>query len=126
MQKNRKLPIILIAFFVISIGLWSCQWHTIEPLIVEAPTDTVSFSLELEPVFVDKCSSCHTSRDPILTEGDVYLSLTSGGYVNTADPESSPVYTKMKDNEHPSAAGTFSQTELVLLLTWIEQGALDN
>ena len=126
MQKNRKLPIILIAFFVISIGLWSCQWHTIEPLIVEAPTDTVSFSLELEQIFVDKCSSCHTSRDPILTEGDVYLSLTSGGYVNTADPESSSVYTKMKDNEHPSAAGTFSQTELVLLLTWIEQGALDN
>lgn len=125
MQKKKKLPIILIAFFVISIGLWSCQWHIIEPLVIEAPTDTISFSLELEPLFVDKCSSCHTSRDPILTEGNAYQGI-SDGFINLTEPESSLIYTKMNDDQHPSAAGTFSQTELVLLLTWIEQGALDN
>ena len=125
MQKKNKLSIILTAFFVISIGLWSCQWHTIEPLIIDAPTDTISFSIELEPLFVDKCSSCHTSRDPVMTDGNAYQGITNG-FVNTSDPETSLIYTKMNDDQHPSAAGTFSQTQLVLLLTWIEQGALDN
>ncbi len=122
MQKNRKLPIILIAFFVISIGFWSCQWHTIEPVIVEVPTDTISFSGDIQAIFDVKCNSCHNNQSPKLTEGNSYNNLINGDFINTDDPESSIIITKITDGHF----ATYSQEEQTLLLTWIQQGALDN
>jgi len=120
---KKKKVLMLIVFFTITAGLWSCQWHIIEPVEIVTP-DEVSFSSDLEQVFVSKCGSCHGTGSPNFSSGNVYQSLTNG-LINTSDPESSEVYIKLS-GDHPSPSGTFSDTELALLLKWIEQGALDN
>lgn len=122
---KTKHVILIIALFTIVCGLWSCQWHTIEPVEIVTP-DEVSFSNDLESVFNGKCGSCHSSGSLNFSTGNAYSTLINGGYINIGNPESSSVYTKMKDDKHPSASGTFSDTELAILLAWIEQGATEN
>jgi len=123
-MKKRKM-IVLIAFLSIISGLWSCQWHTIEPTEIVTP-DVISFATDLEPVFDSKCGSCHSSGSKNFTTGNAYESLINGNFTDTLNPESSVIYTIMKDERHPSESGTFSDTELALLLSWIEAGANDN
>jgi hypothetical protein len=126
MHKKKRI-ISVLALLIISAGLWSCQWHTIEPSVfVPDPNTPISFSAEIQPIFDSKCVSCHVSQSPDLSVGSSYNSLIQGDYINTASPETSLLYTKMKDNQHPSISGTFSASELAILLVWIEQGANNN
>ncbi len=124
MRKFYEL--LLIAFFVISIGLSSCHRHTVEPIVIDAITRTVEFSTEIQPVFDTKCVSCHTITQPVLVSGSAYNSLINGDFINTADPETSSLYVKLNSLQHPSSSGTFSAEELAILLAWIEQGANNN
>lgn len=103
----------------------ACEYTYVEPIIVELPDDPIVFSSQLEPVFVSKCAGCHATVQPVLTTGSAYNSLINGGYINTADPANSEIYLKLSEN-HPSASGTFSATELAYLLKWIEEGAENN
>lgn len=122
---NKKRVFVIIALSAVFFGAWSCQWHTIEPNEIDVPEE-ISFASDLESIFVSKCSSCHSSGSPNFTAGNVYETLTTGGYVDTSQPEESSVYTIMKDDVHPNESGTFSDTELAYLLNWIEQGANNN
>ncbi len=128
MKKKRNIWIMLFTFFVISISVWSCQWHKIEPVkaVPGNLTDTISFSADIQPIFDSKCISCHANQSPYLTADKSYESLVNGGYINTTDPEKSGIYTRLHDDQHPSPSGTFSQSEMNLLLTWLQQGALNN
>ena len=123
-MKKRNV-LMLIVFLSLISGLWSCQWHIIEPADLGV-IENVSFANDLETTFDTKCGSCHSSGTKNFTTGNVYESLINGGFVNTTDPESSIIYTKMKDDKHPSEGGTFSDSELLYLLTWIQEGANDN
>lgn len=130
MYKKKKI-IPVLALIIISVGLWSCQWHTIQPVDYtpdpnDSVVDTISYSAEIQPIFDSKCVSCHINRDPRLSEATSYTSLMDGGYINTTSPETSTLYSKLKDEQHPSAGGTFSAAELAVLLQWIQQGALNN
>lgn len=106
----------------------SCQYKFIvEPVIPPPdPTDTISFSQEIEPIWTDQgCTGCHPGTiQPDLTTGNAYSSITGMGLVNTAEPTDSKIYYyPMPDGSH-YAKYTTSQGALILL--WIEQGALDN
>ena len=90
-MKKSLLFIIGIIVFTIS----SCEYKYIEPLEIEI-TDGVSFSEQVEPIFQDKCVTCHSSTNPVLTTGNAYNSLIDGNYVNTSDPESSTLYVSSK------------------------------
>jgi hypothetical protein len=122
---KTKHVILIFAFLATLFGFSSCQWHTIQPGVIDIP-DEISFANDLESAFNDKCASCHSSGSLDLSTGNAYSTLIDGGFVNTSNPESSSIYTKMNDDRHPSESGTFSDTELALLLAWIEDGALDN
>ncbi len=115
-------------FILISglIAFTSCEYDSVKPETGNLP-DTVSFTNDLIPIFNASCnmSGCHGTGNtpPDLTPANAYNALTSGGYVNIADPEASPLYTSMSTG----SMKPFSKpSETALVLAWIKQGALNN
>ncbi len=121
----KKLSIYAGIILVISL-LVRCEYKPIVEPEIPLP-DTVSFSLDIEPIFVEQaCVGCHKDNfKPVLTTGDAYESLLSDpAYVNTETPEISTIYTKpLPEGGHPQKY-TNSQAELVL--KWIQEGAKNN
>ena len=124
-RLKRPLQLVLVAAFF---GLAACNYDYIE---FEKPSGTVHFSTDIEPIFNnnEKCTSCHKPGEqaPDLTTGHAYASIDSMKLVNTTDPPSSLIY------KYPDPANSVDHTwkkytsyEADLVLTWIEQGALDN
>jgi hypothetical protein len=98
----------------------SCEKYTIPK--PEVPED-ISFSGDIIPIFENSCVSCHSGGiPPDLNPEVAYEELIDGGYVNTADPESSELYTKLLGS-HSSRA---TEEEKLLILQWITEGALEN
>ena len=100
---------------------------TLEPPEIELP-DTVSFSLDIIPIFEEKCISCHYGIiNPDLTADNAYESLINGGYVSqdtTILPaESSLIYKKLQSSGHNNRA---TETEKAKILEWIKQGSKNN
>ena len=124
----KKLITIGIIMATLIMLLNSCEYKFIvEPVIPPPdPGDTISFSLEIEPIFTDNgCVSCHPGlHSPDLTVGNAYNSITSTGLINTDNSELSIIYVKPSPTSNHYAKYTAGQASLVLI--WIEQGALDN
>ncbi|MCF6170823.1 MAG: hypothetical protein L3J66_07605 [Bacteroidales bacterium] len=108
----------------------SCQYKFVvepEPL---PPGDTVSFSLDVVPIWNDNgnCVSCHTSGNqrPDLTPDNAFSEIMNMGLVNTADPAASEIY----EHPHPDSDGhswkKYTNAQAAVVLQWIEQGAKDN
>ena len=122
--KRSSATVFIIVFF----ALTACNYDYIE---IEKPAGDVHFSSQIEPIFNnnDKCTSCHKpgGEAPDLTTGNAYNSIVSMKLVNTTDPPSSPLY-KVPDpgNSSEHTWKKYSAAEAELVLTWIEQGALDN
>ena len=85
--------------------------------------EQVSFAQDIQPIFSNKCITCHNgSRNPDLRPDHSYTSLTDGGYVNTDAPEDSKLIKKLYGT-HDSRA---TEAEKQKILVWITDGALDN
>ncbi|MFC2151591.1 hypothetical protein ACFLSE_03615 [Bacteroidota bacterium] len=118
----KKSLLFILGFILISIT--SCEYKFIDPLEITLPAGPVIFSTQIEPVFQDKCVTCHASTNPILTTGNAYNSLINGNYINTTDPESSALYQKVSEG-HPGG-NSLSAVELAVILKWITDGAENN
>lgn len=123
-MKTKNIIIVLSVFFAVAITITSCEYKFVEPIEIELPDDPISFSVQIEPVFQEKCITCHASTSPVLTTGNAYSSLINGNYINTEAPEDSELYKKVSEG-HPGS-NSLSAEELALLLKWIEEGAEDN
>lgn len=102
----------------------SCEYRFIEPIDYQFD-GPVSFSEQIETIFQDKCTDCHSSTNPVLTTGNAYNNLIDGGYINTQIPEQSRIYKKTSD-DHPGGSSSLTAEELAMLLQWIEEGAVNN
>jgi hypothetical protein len=119
---------IFIAAFLAIMGgffLYSCSYDTLVPEKIN-PDQKVSFSTTIQPVFTQKCITCHAgSPAPDLRAGKSYASLKAGNYINTASPNQSKIYTEIAPN-----GGMYQYsndpTDSQKILLWIQQGALDN
>ena len=125
----NKLLLNGLALAVMAIIFASCQYKFIvEPApIPPDPEDTVSFPLDVVPIWSDAgCTACHSTGGtaPDLTPDNAYGSITSMGLVNTETPEDSKIYF------YPASDGNhykkYNATQQLLILTWIQQGAKDN
>jgi len=97
----------------------SCEKYVIPKS--DIPTD-VSYSADVQPIFDTKCISCHPPNKSLdLRPEFSYDALIDGGYVNTDDPESSTVYSKMKEGH-----GKATEEESNVVLGWIIEGAENN
>jgi hypothetical protein len=125
MKNLLRNCLVLVAIITITA---SCQYKfLVEPAVPPPnPDDTISFSLQIEPIFTDLgCTDCHPSfKKPDLTPGNAYNSITSMGLVDTTNPESSILYV------HPSPTGghykVYTSADAALVLQWITQGAKNN
>ena len=90
---------------------------------LEFTTLSVTYSANIQPIFDANCVMCHSGGQvPDLRPDWSYDELIDGGYVNTDDPESSVLYTKLSDNHNARA----TEEEEMLILGWINEGALNN
>ena len=82
----------------------------------------MSFASDVIPV-LGQCNNCH--KHPWTTSSVAsayYTNLVSGGYINTTNPTSSLIYTKLSGGH----ASSISNTDRNKILTWIKEGALNN
>jgi hypothetical protein len=101
-----------------------------EKVVFQAPeiipidsTVLISYSAEIQPIWDDKCVSCHSGqRDPDLSTGNSYNELIMGDYVDTIDAANSDLMKKLYGS-HDSRA---SLADKQLIQLWMEQGAKDN
>ena len=124
-------PLFLLFSLMVPTG---CVDNTgIEPIIL--PPDSVSFSVDLVPLFADGClgSFCHDQGKvaPDLTAANAYDALWAGGYIDTVIQENSGLYKWLVGEERilmpPPPADPWSPSLTdSLVLKWIQQGALDN
>ncbi len=101
-----------------------CQYLHIVPDPI--PAD-VSFSTNVAPIFTANCIGCHTSggQVPDLTAANAWNSLTSQNLVDTSNPTASILYVKINTGAMPPG-GSLSQTQIEMILKWIQQGAKNN
>ena len=104
----------------------SCTWDEIPPPKIEIPDTTISFSLNIIPIFEAKCatSNCHDGTwRPDLQTNVAYDELINGGYINTNSPADSELYTKIDGG---SMEQYTTAQDRALILQWITEGAEDN
>ena len=98
-----------------------CEKYIIPPPVIE---EGVSYAEQVQPVFDDKCISCHSGGiPPDLTAEESYEFLTTNNYVDTLNPESSLIYTKLLSGAH---AGRATEEDKLVILQWIKEGAQNN
>jgi len=128
MKKSNKYFLL----FLLGLLLNACTYDFIVPEKLP-PIDTtvpISFSTQIAPIYTTEgCVGCHKpgGQAPDFTSANAYNSIKTMNLVNTAAPETSIIYTE------PNPANTsvhtwkkYSAAEAQLVLTWIQQGALNN
>jgi len=125
----KKIVLQTLVVLAVIILVSSCQYKWIvEPVVPPPdPEDTISFSLEIVPIWGDQnCTGCHNggSTQPDLRPDFAYNSITSLGLVDTADPSASKIYYyPLPEGDHYAK---YTSAQGALVLVWIEQGAIDN
>jgi hypothetical protein len=132
-MKNRSRFLITAGLALIIILLSRCYSDQFEPEpIIIDPVDTISFSMDIVPIFVSSCnlSICHAAGAvaPDLTPANAYNSLVNGGYIDTMDPTQSELYFWLIGDGGREIMPTAGRDEelIDLVLGWMQQGALDN
>jgi hypothetical protein len=127
MNRKKYVTWFLPMMVVLVLGATSCANYE-RPLNTEPIPEEPSFSEDIIPFFETSCAytGCHDSGGipPDLTEDAAYLSLTTGGFIDTDNPSQSELYVKMAPGGSMEQYSTTRDTQMVL--RWIEQGAQNN
>ena len=124
-QKVKKVRQSLVAVIILAAftGFTSCEKYKILPFPFD-PATPWSFKADIQPIFNANCVLCHGgARQPNLSEGKSYNSLTTGGYIN-APYGTSRLYLQM-NKSHPTSSFSDSNDKLKIL-NWVTQGAKNN
>jgi len=134
MKKILKL-LSKAAVITLLLSLSSCYYDEIVEVEAVPPPEipeeqVVSYKDDIQPIFTAKCASCHpTIAPPDLTLGKSYNSIITGNYVIPNDIDASILYQTLittNSGELMPPAGALPPSEISLVKTWIERGALDN
>ena len=115
-------------------GLSSCYKDIITPELGSGPDDLppqqVSFQTELAPIFSTNCAiaGCHASgaHAPYLnTSAVAYSQITSGGFLNLANPKESKLY-QMITGDMAQYMPVPAKTNAQKVYDWIRNGAPNN
>lgn len=121
--KRLLSSTLILMMFAAFIG--SCQYEFIE-IDQPDPNVTVKFSEKILPIFSDKnCTACHRTGNtsPDLTDLNAYNGIVPA-LVNLTNPAQSKIYTVPAPAS--SHGARYSAAQAALVLTWIQQGALNN
>lgn len=115
---------------VISMSLLtlSCYYDEVIEFQVPLP-ENVSFQNDIQPLFDQSCVTCHDGNlEPDLRDFNAYNSLING-YVVPGDAEGSILYMSLINSNGVSLMppeGQWPDSKINLVLSWIDEGALDN
>jgi hypothetical protein len=126
MKKNLIYLVVVLLF---ATCLNACYYD--EVATFEGVPTNVSLKNDVQPIFDRDCnmSGCHDagpSHAPSLVKENAYEALTSGGYVNTTDPENSVLYLSVNGGGMPAGRPPLSENDKKLILGWITDGARNN
>ena len=133
-MKKRSIFLILILF---ALAISGCKYNFIVPIPDEVPVDTVpgdttsikpvSFATQIQPIFTNKCISCHKSGGtaPNLVAGSSYNQIVPA-HVNLSKPEDSDIYVYPAPSTSKHTWKKYNSSEANLVLTWIKEGAKNN
>ena len=126
MKKNL---ISLVAAILVAWLNASCYYDEVASF--EGLPTNVSLKNDVQPIFNRDCnmSGCHDgipSHSPSLTPENAYGDLTSGGYLNTADPVNSVLYLSINGGGMPAGRAPLSDNDMKIILAWITEGAKNN
>ena len=126
MKKNLTYLVVVLLF---ATCLNACYYD--EVATFEGVPTNVSLKNDVQPIFDRDCSmsGCHDagpSHAPSLVKEKAYQDLTSGGYVNTADPVNSVLYLSVNGGGMPAGRAPLSENDKKLILGWITDGARNN
>lgn len=117
--------VLLSGIILIFILLSSCEQVVYPPPDLPGAGDTISYSLSVQPIWDSKCVSCHDEnggREPYLNPEVSYDELISGGFIDTANVESSELLIVL-DGFHKSKV---TDLDRQIITMWISQGAKNN
>jgi len=125
----KKILTYLVVALLIATGLNACYYD--EVATFEGVPTNVSLKNDVQPIFDRDCnmSGCHDAgpaHSPSLVKEKAYQDLTSGGYVNTTDPENSVLYLSVNGGGMPAGRAPLSENDKKLILGWITDGAKNN
>ena len=123
-QKIKKIRQLLWGVLIATSVIWisSCEKYSFTLTKID-PEDPVHFQTEIQPIFTEKCISCHGAAiHPDLRDGNAFQSLTDGGFVELP-AETSKLYLKMTSSGHFAKS---SDADKQKVLIWITQGAMNN
>jgi hypothetical protein len=114
--------------FFLGVTAVSCyQDVIIPPSVQEKPPQFVSYSSDLQPLWDKNCalSGCHVpgGQVPYLTADVSYDQLVGGGYVNTAKPEESTLWTALNGIMSSHLPNPDDKQKV---FDWIRNGAPNN
>ena len=116
MKKNL---IYLVAAILVATGLNACYYD--EVATFEGVPTNVSLKNDVQPIFDRDCnmSGCHDGGTKSCSEfsyGECLQDLTSGGYVNTADPVNSVLYLSVNGGGMPAGRAPLSDNDMKIIL----------
>lgn len=92
----------------------------------------VSFSNDVLPIFEQHCFKCHGEIDnpeeglQLTSRKKVMAGSLNGGVVSPGNPDESYLVEMIVKGKMPKKGEPLTQTEIDVIVAWIEQGALDN
>lgn len=91
----------------------------------------ISFETQVLPILETKCGECHGSNNPeVRLNLTTYVGLIEGSeyglVVEPGDVMASYLIEMIETGEMPQDGEPVSSTELTVIRSWIEQGALNN
>ena len=109
----------------------ACYYDEVLPQESVGDVGEMSFSADIIPIFNASCnvSGCHNKggQKPDLSAENAFNTLTNGGYIDKATPESSSLYLWMTGKKGtPMPVSGSNATYNAKVLAWIEQGAHNN
>jgi hypothetical protein len=119
-MKQQKWFFLLLCLLLLA----ACEKVVFEPVVI--PNDDLSYSLDIQPIFDNKCVSCHPPTKGLdLTEQVSYDELVPE-YVTVADsanPAASKLYAKINGSSHSSRTTDIEKQKIE---KWISQGVPNN
>lgn len=120
--------------------LVSCQTEVIDNTTITEPEGQLSYRTDIQPIFTSSCGggACHVGMTTSGVRVDSYEAVmgsvgTQYGrpIVDAGKPRESPLIDKVEPNPDfgvrmPRGRSPLSGSEINLISTWIEEGALDN
>ena len=111
---------------------------TTEPTTASVPTTdpaaasaTVSFAADVLPILQSRCLNCHGGNRTeeglsLRTHADVLTGSDNGAVVVPGDATNSLLFEMVSTQEMPKRGPKLTPDQVQLIMTWINEGALDN